>query len=325
MNDSNVIVSVCMITYNHEKYISEAIDGVLKQITNFTYELIIAEDCGTDNTRKICLEYQEKFPDKIKLLLPENNLGVLRNFTECIYSANGKYIALCEGDDYWTDPYKLQKQVDLFEKDPDIGLVYTDYDLLNTLSGKINENVIFNSKKQSFEGAGLIKQIFQGKVPIATPTICFRADLLNHIPLNDFVKFKFPIGDWPLFLFLAKYSSLGYVNQSTAIYRKGHESLTNLKSIDKIISKYENEKVMYKYLCDKFVDDLPFDEVGYDIYANNLILGYAFKANDYLNAKKYGSLLFSLGKRNFKIYCSQNELTFKLFCLLKKMKKVYEQ
>ena len=101
-----------MITYNHEKFIAEAIEGVVMQKTNFQFELVIGEDCSTDNTRAICIEYQKKYPDIIRLRLPETNQGMMLNWINNINSGRGKYIALCDGDDYWTDPYKLQKQVD---------------------------------------------------------------------------------------------------------------------------------------------------------------------------------------------------------------------
>ena len=123
---NNVTVSVLMITYNHENFIREAIEGVLMQKTDFPIELIIGEDCSTDGTRKIVMEYASKYPDIIRPLLPDSNLGMMKNFIETMQAATGKYIALCEGDDYWTDPYKLQKQVDILNKLPDIISVTTN-------------------------------------------------------------------------------------------------------------------------------------------------------------------------------------------------------
>ena len=113
------IVSICMITYNHGEFLKDAIDGVLMQKTNFPFELIIGDDCSKDNSREICIEYKNKYPDIIKLRLPEKNLGALPNFCENLLSCKGKYIALCEGDDYWTNPDKLQKQVDYLESNQD--------------------------------------------------------------------------------------------------------------------------------------------------------------------------------------------------------------
>ena len=110
------IVSICMITYNHEKYITQAIEGVMMQQTNFSYQLILAEDYSTDNTLQICKRYEKLYPEKIKLLpQPNKNLGLMPNFLRTLNACTGKYIAICEGDDFWTDPMKLQKQVDFLE------------------------------------------------------------------------------------------------------------------------------------------------------------------------------------------------------------------
>lgn len=107
-------VSVLMITYNHEKFIAQAIDSILMQQVNFDYEIVIGEDCSTDGTRAIVIQYQKEYPDKIRLLLPEENLGMHKNFVQTFRACQGEYIALLEGDDYWTSPRKLQKQVDFF-------------------------------------------------------------------------------------------------------------------------------------------------------------------------------------------------------------------
>lgn len=117
-NEKQVVVSVSMITYNHEAFIAQAIEGVLMQQTNFPFELIIGEDCSTDNTRDICIKYRDTYPSVIRLRLPEKNLGVKENAKENDHACSGKYIAYCEGDDYWIDPLKLQKQVDFLEQHP---------------------------------------------------------------------------------------------------------------------------------------------------------------------------------------------------------------
>lgn len=119
MNDntySKPLVSIQMLVYNHEKYIKQALDSILMQKVNFTYEIIVGEDCSKDNTRAILLEYKKRYPDKIKLILHEKNVGMNINASVIRQNCNGKYCANCEGDDYWTDPYKLQKQIDFLEK-----------------------------------------------------------------------------------------------------------------------------------------------------------------------------------------------------------------
>src|SRR5690606_19880157 len=130
----NPLVTVCVQTFQHVSYIQECLEGILKQQTSFPFEILLGEDASTDGTREICLEYAQKHPDKIRLFLHhrENNIKIggnpsgRFNFLYNLYAAKGKYIALCEGDDYWTDPMKLQKQVDFLQKNDDYGLVFSD-------------------------------------------------------------------------------------------------------------------------------------------------------------------------------------------------------
>ncbi|UYZ57362.1 glycosyltransferase family 2 protein [Hymenobacter latericus] len=115
---STPLVSVWLITYNHEKYIRQAIEGVLMQQTNFAVQLVIGEDCSTDGTRAIVQEYKAQYPDRITLYLPERNMGMVPILRPTYALCTGKYVAMLDGDDYWTDPLKLQKQIDLMESDP---------------------------------------------------------------------------------------------------------------------------------------------------------------------------------------------------------------
>lgn len=117
MTKSNdMMLSVCCITYNHKQFIAEAIDGFLMQKTNFLFEIVIGDDCSTDGASEIINTYKEKYPDKIKLIRGDKNVGAHKNMRNIVKACSGKYIALCDGDDYWTDPNKLQKQVDFLEQ-----------------------------------------------------------------------------------------------------------------------------------------------------------------------------------------------------------------
>ena len=129
------LLSVCLITYKHESYIRQAIESVLMQKVNFSWEFIIAEDCSPDDTRKIVLEYKSKYPGLIRLILREKNVGPAQNFMELLSAATGKYIAYIEGDDYWTDEFKLQKQVNVLEKNSDLSIAtHKAYRLTDNLS-----------------------------------------------------------------------------------------------------------------------------------------------------------------------------------------------
>ncbi len=122
--DKEVLVSVLMLVYNHEPYIAQAIEGVLMQKTTFKYELIIGEDCSTDKSRTIIREYQKRYPDIIRPVYWKRNVGGKKNANMIRSLARGKYIALCEGDDYWCDERKLQKQIDFLEENPQYSGVY---------------------------------------------------------------------------------------------------------------------------------------------------------------------------------------------------------
>ena len=119
------LVSVCMTTYNHAAYIAEAIEGVLAQRTTFPFELIIGEDCSTDATLTICRDYAERYPDTIRLITSAENVGWRANYRRTIAAAQGRYVALCDGDDVWFDAEKLQHQVDLMEADAACAMCYT--------------------------------------------------------------------------------------------------------------------------------------------------------------------------------------------------------
>lgn len=207
-----VTVSVFLLTYNQEGYISETIESILSQETNFTYQLVIGEDCSTDETRFICEEYANQFPEKIKLL-PSlgKNLGLIKNYLRTIKECDGKYIAICDGDDYWTDSYKLQKQVNFLIDNPSCKIVYTNYSHLFP-DGSLKVCVLEHQNKfKGFED--LIKVNF---IPSVTALFLNNQDNDN---LPNWIN-KYPYGDWPTYLWTIKSNGfIGYINDDTAVYR----------------------------------------------------------------------------------------------------------
>ena len=124
--NKNPIVTILMPAYNHEKYISQAIESVLAQKTNYPYELLIHDDCSTDTTLTIAQNYATKFSDKIKIFTEEENQGLLKSYKRLIEQSNRKYLAILESDDYWLDENKLQIQIDFLESNSDYGIVAGD-------------------------------------------------------------------------------------------------------------------------------------------------------------------------------------------------------
>lgn len=144
-------VSICMITYNHEVYIKEAIEGVLKQNIPFDFEFVISNDASSDKTDLCVLEIIKNNPQvNFKYYNHSKNKGMIKNFLYALEACEGKYIALCEGDDYWTDPLKLQKQIDFLESSPDYEMCFTNIEVVNSFGEKIKDRLIVNPKKYSF-------------------------------------------------------------------------------------------------------------------------------------------------------------------------------
>ncbi len=202
------VVSICSIIYNHENYIAEAIDGFLMQETSFPFEILINDDCSTDNTVNILREYEKKYPNIVKPIYQKENQyskGIKMNSTYNFPRAKGKYIAICEGDDYWTDPLKLQKQVDFLEVNKDYSICGTKF---TELGG--------NNTTSGYEGTYLLEAALKHN-KFGTLTVMFRKKYLTQ-EAYTFVQGK-PTGDWPLWVYLMKHGK-GYVLKDvTSKYR----------------------------------------------------------------------------------------------------------
>lgn len=130
------LVSVCMTAYNHETYIGRAIESVLAQRTPFEVELVIGEDCSSDRTAAVCSDYAARYPGRIRIVTDSHNVGMRANYRRTIEACRGRYVALCDGDDWWSDPCKLQLQVDALESEPDCGMCYTRSERYFEVSGQ---------------------------------------------------------------------------------------------------------------------------------------------------------------------------------------------
>lgn len=206
-------LSVCLITYNQQNYLKDALYGIVEQKTNFNFELVIAEDCSSDQTRKIIEDFV--FPAHIHVIkiFNNNNLGHVKNYSTALSYCTGKYIALCEGDDYWIDVFKLQKQVDFLDNNEGFSLCFHNCLILEngkkTLC-KIMEDT-FGSDKVILDITDLVKVNF-----VHTPSVVFRnSGILASHPLFK----KSPVGDYITFLLLALEGNLKYFNEPMAVYR----------------------------------------------------------------------------------------------------------
>lgn len=212
--DDNIIVSVSCITYNHAKYIRQCLDGILMQKADFQYEILIHDDASTDGTDDIIREYSQKYPTIIKPIFEKENQyskGVPISATFNYPRAEGKYIALCEGDDYWTDPYKLQKQVDFLETNADYSCCF--HDAYTEVDNKIRKPRwrYSNNKDSSINDIILFGGLF-----IPTASILMRRDIFLGMP-NIFRQQH--VGDYPLQIYLASVGKVYYMHEAMCVYR----------------------------------------------------------------------------------------------------------
>jgi len=215
---SNPLVSVRVVTYNHEKYIAQCLEGILMQRTNFPFEVIVGEDCSTDNTRKIVFDYQAKFPEKIRVITSEKNVGGMENAIRFQQACNGKYHALCEGDDYWIDPLKLQKQADFMEAHPEYSMCC--HDALVVRDDK-------NATPRYYFDASIpdvieIKDLLRLNLAIPTASMFARADAFASIP--EWRK-RILYGDLLLRLWCAHHGKIKKLTDTMSVYRVHPSSL----------------------------------------------------------------------------------------------------
>lgn len=206
------MLSIACITYNHEKYIAQAIDGFLMQKTNFDFEIVIGEDCSTDTTRNIILEYSKKYPDKFKLLLPEKNLGTMDNLVNVFNNCSGKYVAVCEGDDYWTDPMKLQKQVDFLEANPDYSICSHNVLVVFEGTDKPSKEWLGRRRKKTITLEDLLSYGSGG----ATCSLVWRNKVFGEFPAWYWEQKG---GDWSLQILCASKGKMKYFTEPMGVYR----------------------------------------------------------------------------------------------------------
>lgn len=222
------LVSIRCITYNHEAFIAQALNGFLMQVTEFPFEIVVHDDASTDKTADIIREYEAKYPRIIKALYEKENqyskhdgsLGRIMD-AEC----KGKYLAFCEGDDYWIDAYKIQKQISFLEEHPEYGFSYT-----NAKGFDQSKNSFYDMKVKGFSGM-LYDFEIKCDIDIWTLTFLCRKDLYLSRPKLD--PHKFFCGDRLAFFYISRHSKGFYLPEITSVYRKQKNSASHFTSRSK--------------------------------------------------------------------------------------------
>jgi glycosyltransferase involved in cell wall biosynthesis len=236
-------VSVSFITYNQRRYVAQAIESVLMQQTLFSYELVISDDCSTDGTREICRSFKDRFPDRIRLVEREANIGAVANYLETFKACRGRYVAFLEGDDFWIDTGKLQTQVDFLDNHLDFAICCHNVCIVDE-NGKQSRNLLDDTKEVT-----QVDDLCRGDY-ISTPSCMVRNGLLKEIPSW---LYALPGCDWPFDILNAEKGKIRFFPQVLAAYRIHPGGLWSGQSqgvrhhIALRLVETLNEKLNYKY------------------------------------------------------------------------------
>lgn len=229
--NSTPLVSVIVITYNHAPYIERCLLSILEQETNFDFEILVGEDCSTDNTAEEIRKIERKFPGRLNCFYRNPNLGMMENFYDLLKRSQGKFLAFLEGDDIWIDKNKLQSQADFLQTNRDYGLMHTDYDLIYLHKNYSKKNVWGNIYRQKAHDGDIYREMLLGKaLGININTAMIRSALLRDNEVaNKVIQQSFIIGDVPIALCAAAQSKIGYFPRSTLLRQVPLESASQTK------------------------------------------------------------------------------------------------
>jgi glycosyltransferase involved in cell wall biosynthesis len=225
-----VKVSVSLITYNHEPFIAGAIESVLAQRAGFDWELVVGDDCSTDRSGEIVRSFATRYPDRIRVLPTERNVGLVGNFVRTFRACRGEYVALLDGDDYWTSPAKLHRQAEFLDSRPECSIVFHDVAVLLPDGSLCAQNYTSPDQKEISSVEDLFETNF-----IATCSAMLRREAVSDLPA------WYPNSrweDWPLYILYAEHGKIGYLNDVLAVYRNhgrglwsGLDPVTQLEAV----------------------------------------------------------------------------------------------
>ena len=290
---SDVLVTVVCITYNHEKYLRDALDGILSQKTDFKYKVVIHDDASTDNTAKIIAEYVLKYPRIIVPIYQKENqyqkgVNILKEYVFPLLE--GKYYAYCEGDDYWCDPYKLQEQVDFMRNHPDYSACVHNTIRIDCRSGK--QKLLYDRKEKDIKLKDVVRK---GGAAFHISSLLAKKE---YFLIPDELTVK-GLGDYPKTIYLAINGKIRFINKAMSVYRyyaEGSWTARNFTGSD--VSKaiaLDNNKIIMLESFDQYINGR-----YHDLFCDAIDLK---KLEILFKQKKYREIIRS--KRNVKLYHSQ--------------------
>ena len=314
MEKNKHLISIIIPSYNRANTVGFTIESIISQKVDADIEIVIGDDCSTDNAREVLSQYKKKYPDVIRLFFWKKNLGLGANWASCVKECRGKYICNCDNDDYWHNPNKLQLQLDYMESNPNSNVLITNHRKHNRDTGEITEHIA------KIDRTIPIQKAMWGGSDFCNATIMYRADFMKkYLDLDEFINRRLSLQDWPAWVILAAYTDFDILPVSTATFGVETVSITRPDTYERLERRYKGDAIVYEYLCELFPDVFPFSKEGWNSYANSQLMNMAFRKRDFNGAKKYGALTNS---NSFKVKCSQNRILFELYYLVKKIKKL---
>ena len=234
------LVSVCMTTYNHERYIAQAIESVLRQQTDFAVEVVVGEDCSTDNTLAICREYEAKYPDRVRVIASERNIGMHANYRRTIEACRGEYVAMCDGDDWFSDPDKLQLQVDILRAEG-AAMCYTRSERRSD-----HDSIIYPQ--------GALYTTFEDMLRLNTAenctTLALRTKILEYYAEVEPQTKGWRTDDLPMWLWFAATQKITAIDRVTAVHRVLSTSVSHSEQWEKQLDFcYSLDSIMLWFDC----------------------------------------------------------------------------
>ena len=239
------VVTTVITTYNHEKYIEQAIQSAIKQTGHFIHEILVSDDCSTDDTRKIIKKYCDIYPYLIKDISPKKNLGISNNMKHCFQQATGKYIAILEGDDYWTSAQKLEKQMQLLESNTDCSMCFSKIQVLNEATQTFSFLELQNKLPHKIRASNIIKEPTLNLM--GNLSCCmFNAGIIKDLP--D-IMFKTRINEISLSFYMIQFGNIAFISEPLSVYRQHpHGVWTGADKIKQLQSGLQARLQAY-YIC----------------------------------------------------------------------------
>lgn len=290
------MIGVCIVTYNQEKYIAQAIDSVLMQEDcGHNVVAYIGNDCSTDKTSEICHQYAEKYPERIIVVDNEKNLGLVgntMNLLDIMRKDGCNFIAMLDGDDYWSDAQKLQKQISYMVEHPSYGLIHTCTDLLYP------NKFVIDKRESALEG-DISNIVFH--YPIGNCSVIFKTQLLDLINFEDFQNQGFMSVDFIMYVIFSCNTQFGFLPDHTSVWRRGHDSVSNTNNMEKQIRYIQNDIAMWKYAAKLFPDRWSANSEDLENYFHYKSFNIAFKYGNKKRALQEVKLMGKVYRKSNKI------------------------